>query len=527
MKDKKIQIFDTTLRDGMQGTGIHFTLKDKIDIALMLDDVGIDYIEGGFPLSNELEASFFNRLKKHQFKNAKLCAFGSTRKPQTKAEHDSNIRAVLEAETPAVTIVGKAWTEHVLQILRTSLGENLEMIFDSVSYLTRQGREVIFDLEHFFDGYKHDSDYVLKVLQTAHEAGAKVLVPCDTNGGVLPQTVTEIYRRLCSIYPDKIGSHFHNDLNLGVANSIASIQDGSIHVQGTINGWGERCGNANLCSIVPILSLKMGYSTNMDAHLKDLTLLSRFVSEKANIIPDRRQPFVGEAAFSHKAGQHADVLLKNKSLMEHMDPALVGNSSQVLLSGLAGKGTIALKLNKFGQFDKNSPLVAEITGILKERESYGYEYEAAEASFDLLVLKALHQFEPLFELDNYHLESFKTFDTSSKTVGRIFVSVEGRRYMGAGVGIGPVGVLDAALRNALEPIYPFLKKITLTDFSVRVLNAEESHSEARVRVFITSSSEEKSWDTVGVSANIVEASWEALVDSFNYYYNFYIKNSKE
>ncbi len=508
----------------MQGTGVHFTLKDKLDIALMLDDMGLDYIEGGFPLSNDVEAAFFERLKKHPFQNAKLCAFGSTRKPHSRADQDPNIRAVLEAETPAVTVVGKTWKDHVLQVLKTSLEENLEMIFDSVSYLTQQGREVIFDLEHFFDGYKDDPDYALQVLQIAHEAGARVLVPCDTNGGVLAEEVAEIYQKICALYPGKIGSHFHNDLNLGVANSLASVREGSIHVQGTINGWGERCGNANLCSIVPILRYKMGFSTNMDSHLKDLTLLSRFVSEKANIIPDRRQPFVGEAAFSHKAGQHADVLLKNKSLMEHMDPALVGNNSQVLLSGLAGKGTIALKMNKFGQFDKSSPVVAEITTILKDKEAQGYEYEAAEASFELLILKVLQKFRPLFDLDNYHLESFKTFDTQSKTVGRIFVTVDGRRYMGAGVGIGPVGVLDAALRNALEPVYPFLNEITLTDFSVRVLNAEESHSEAKVRVFITSSTEEQSWDTVGVSANIVEASWEALVDSFNYYYNFKIRD---
>lgn len=521
MKNKIIEIFDTTLRDGMQGTGIHFSLKDKVDIALFLDDMRIDYIEGGFPLSNEIESRFFNQLKSHPFKNAKLCAFGSTRKPNTKVQDDPNIKAILDAETPAVTIVGKSWKAHVEQILKTSLEENLQMIFESVRYVVERGREVIFDLEHFFDGYKDDPSYVKKVLQAAAEAGATKLVPCDTNGGSLTHEVQAIYREICQLYPEKIGSHFHNDLNLGVANSLVSVLEGSVHVQGTINGWGERCGNANLCSIIPTLSLKLGYQTRVDPQLKNLTLLSRYVSEKANILPDRRQPYVGEAAFSHKAGQHADVLLKNKALMEHIDPTLVGNNSQVLISGLAGKGTIALKMGKFGKFDKNSPIVAELTSIIKEKETLGYEFEAAEASFELLVLKSLGKFKPLFELDNYHLESFKTHDFTAKTVGRLFITINGKRYMGAGFGLGPVGVLDSALRDALSPIYPFITRITLSDFSVRVLNAEESHSEAKVRVFITSSAEEKSWDTVGVSANIVEASWEALVDSYNYYYNFY------
>ncbi len=513
----RIFIFDTTLRDGMQGTGINFTLKDKLEIAMRLDEVGLDYIEGGFPLANEIESTFFKKLQSYAWISSKLCAFGSTRKPGKTVREDTNIQALLGAETPAVTLVGKAWKAHVTEVLKTSAEENLAMIAESITYLVEKGREVIFDLEHFFDGWKSDPEYSKLIMKTAYEAGASFLVPCDTNGGTLFHEVETIYREICGLYPNFIGSHFHNDLGLGVANTLVSVQQGSVHVQGTINGWGERCGNANLCTIIPSLSLKLGYTTNLDPHLTELTALSRFVSEKANILHDRRQPYVGEAAFGHKAGQHADVLIKNSVLMEHIDPALVGNSRQVLLSGLAGKSTIALKLEKFGTFDKSSPEVQELTQRLKERESLGYEYEAAEASFELLVLKILKKYQPLFELDNYHLESFKTFDGPTKTVGRVFLNVKGKRYMGAGVGIGPVGVLDKALRNALEDIYPFLSDITLSDFSVRVLNAEESHAEAKVRVFVTSSAGTKSWDTVGVSANIVEASWEALVDSFEYY----------
>jgi 2-isopropylmalate synthase len=339
--------------------------------------------------------------------------------------------------------------------------------------------------------------------------------------------VTAAYAFLRSVpgVEGKLGVHFHNDLGLGVANSLAGVTAGARQVQGTINGWGERCGNANLCSIAPSLSLKMPYQTSLD--LNRLTELSRFVSEKANMIPDRRQPFVGEAAFSHKAGQHADVLIKaaafhvdgftHGGMMEHMDPVLVGNTRRILLSELAGKSTVALKLGKFGIFDKASKEVAELTRILKEKESAGYEYEAAEASFELLVLKVLGRYQPLFELDNYHLESYKTWDRDSQTVGRIFLTAHGKRSMGAAVGVGPVGVLDKALRNALEATYPFVEKLTLTDFSVRVLNAGEASTDSKVRVFISWSDGEIAWDTVGVHENIIEASWQALVDSFEYY----------
>ncbi len=525
---EKVYLFDTTLRDGMQGTGINYTLKDKIEIARRLDEVGLDYIEGGFPLANEKEAAFFQTLRKAPLKRARLAAFGSTRKPGNKAASDPHLQALLQAETPVVVLVGKAWALHVETVLGTNRAENLAMIDDSVRLMKQEGREVIFDLEHFFDGWKAHPDYTRQVLETAVAAGADWLVPCDTNGGTLVSEVDAIYREL--VRPAwKLGVHFHNDLGLGVANSLCGVERGARQVQGTINGWGERCGNANLCSIAPSLSLKLPFTTSLD--LSRLTELSRYVSEKANMIPDRRQPFVGEAAFSHKAGQHADVIQKAQDLqkpgfvqggmMEHMDPSLVGNTRRILLSELAGKSTVALKLGKFGLFDKNSAEVHELTRLLKEKESAGYEYEAAEASFELLVLRVLGRYKPLFELDNYHLESYKTWDRDSQTVGRIFLTAQGKRSMGAAVGVGPVGVLDHALRNALEATFPFVQKLVLTDFSVRVLNAHKEASDSRVRVFISWSDGAVTWDTVGVHENIIEASWQALVDSFEYYWSTY------
>jgi len=523
----RVFLFDTTLRDGMQGTGINYTLKDKLEIARRLDETGIDYVEGGFPLANEKEAAFFQHMRKEPLAHAKLAAFGSTRKPGNKAAADPNLKALLDAETPVVVVVGKAWLLHVEHVLATTPDENLRLVDDSIRLLKTEGREVIFDLEHFFDGFKAHPDYTRRLVETACQAGADWLVPCDTNGGTLVDEVAEAYRFLAALpgTAGRLGAHFHNDLGLGVANSLAAVTGGARQVQGTINGWGERCGNANLCSIAPSLTLKLPYTTNL--LLPRLTELSRFVSEKANMIPDKRQPFVGEAAFSHKAGQHADVLQKAEALhqegftsggmMEHMDPSLVGNSRRILLSELAGKSTVAMKLGKFGTFDKASREVAELTRILKEKENAGYEYEAAEASFELLVLKVLGRFKPLFELDNYHLESYKTWDRDSQTVGRIFVTAQGKRSMGAAVGVGPVGVLHKALCNALEVTYPFVKRLELTDFSVRVLNAGEASTDSKVRLFISWTDGNSTWDTVGVHDNIIEASWQALVDSFEYY----------
>jgi len=505
----------------MQGTGISFTLADKLNIAHKLDELAFDYIEGGFPLSNEKEAEFFNRLKKEKFAHAKIVAFGSTRKPKKKAENDPNIQSLIETETEAVIVVGKAWKAHVTDVLATSFEENLEMIYDSISYLKKSVPEVFLDCEHFFDGYKDDPEYCMKVLLTGTEAGADTLILCDTNGGTLPSEVTRILGGLPMETLKPIGVHFHDDTGTSVACSLAGVEAGAVHVQGTVNGWGERCGNANLCVVIPNLALKLKYATSVTKHLNQLTSLSRFVSEKANMIPDKRQPYVGDAAFSHKGGQHVDVISKAPQLMEHIDRSLVGNEQRIILSELAGKSTIVKKLEKYGDFDKSSDVVGELISKLKKLEQQGYEYEAAEASFDLIIRKTLGKFVSLFALDNYHLESYKFGDTSSKTVGKILVRLNNKETLGAAVRTGPIEALDYALRDALLPTYPFLTKIKLIDYKVRVLNPEDATS-AKVRVFITSSDGEKSWDTVGVSENIIEASWDALVDSLEYYFNNFI-----
>ena len=518
---KTVTVYDTTLRDGMQGIEINYTLEDKLLIAHMLDDLKIDYIEGGFPLSNDKEAAFFDRVKHETFSHAKIAAFGSTRRPGHKASEDPHITALLNADTPTVTVVGKASKAHVKHVLRTTAEENVEMIRESVLYLKSEGREVIFDYEHFFDGYKDDSQYAVDLLKAGTEAGADAVVLCDTNGGTLPHEVSEIISALPRKLLAPIGVHFHNDCGTADANTLAGILSGASHAQGTVNGWGERCGNSNICVFVPNICLKTEYSANMGDQLAHLTSLSRFVAEKANIIPEKRQPYVGEAAFSHKGGQHADVINKAAHLMEHIDRGQVGNERRIILSELAGKSTIVKKMSRYGNYEKNSETVKKLLEILKEKEKEGYEYEAAEASFDIIMRKCINKYKSLFELNNYHLESYKTGEVDSKTVGRIFLSHGDKQIMGAGVGIGPVETLDLAIRDALRPFSPFLDLIHLTDYRVRVLNPEAAAA-SKVRVFITSTDHVRSWDTVGVSENIVEASWEAIVDSFQYYYNNYV-----
>ncbi len=527
MEDKTLQIFDTTLRDGMQGLEINYTLEDKLQIARELDEMKIDFIEGGFPLSNEKEAAFFREAKKMSFSHSMVCAFGSTRRPGTSASRDANITALLDAGTPGVVIVGKTWRAHVEKVLGTDDEENLRMIADSIEMLKKEGRHVVFDLEHFFDGYLDNAEYAIRVLQTGTDAGADILVLCDTNGGNLPSVISRIYGELPTGRLAPLGGHFHNDCGTAVANSLAAVDAGAVQIQGTINGWGERCGNANLCVVIPNAVLKLGYKPACAERLSHLTMLSRFVAEKANVIPDKRQPYVGTAAFSHKAGQHADVLAKADYLMEHIDSSLVGNERRILLSELAGKSTVVEKLAKYGSFTKNDVVVKELISVLKDKEREGYEYEAAEASFDLLVRRALDRYEPIIQIRNYHLESYKAYETPSKTVGRIFMQAHGRELMGAAVGVGPVETLDGALRDALVPHYPFITKISLTDYRVRVLNPEQA-SAAKVRVFITSTDHEgRTWDTVGVDENIVEASWEALVDSLEYYYNEFVRRNDQ
>ncbi len=525
MNLSKTIIYDTTLRDGMQGQGISYTLEDKVQIALAMDEFGIDYIEGGFPLANRKEAEFFQRMRAEKLKHARVVAFGSTRKPGGKAAADPQIAALLQAETPTVIVVGKTWKAHVREVLQTTEEENLAMICDSLRTLKAAGREVFFDLEHFFDGYKDDPAYALRILRAAHDAGADCLVLCDTNGGTLPAEVTAILDSLPLRELGDIGVHFHDDTGNAVANTLTALERGAMHVQGTINGWGERCGNLNLCTLIPTLCLKLGSRSQVCATLKQLTPLSRFVAEKANIIPDKRHPYVGEAAFSHKGGQHADVISKAPRLMEHIDGALVGNERRVLLSELAGKSTIVRKLARYGDFEKSSEVVSRLLEQLKTLEESGYEYEAAEASFDLVIRRALDLYKPLLELSNYHMENYKSAGTPAKTVGRLFVRANGNLLMGAAVGDGPVDTLNNALRDAILPLHPFLEKLKLTDYRVRVLNPERATA-ARVRVFITTSDGDESWDTVGVDENIIEASWQALIDGVEYYYNNFVVEAK-
>lgn len=518
MSKERVMIYDTTLRDGMQGLEISFSLEDKILIAKKLDELGVDYIEGGFPLANDKEEAFFKELKNYKFKHAKLAAFGSTRRPGGKASEDAHLLALVDSEAPVVTVVGKAWLQHVDSVIKTNPEENLAMIHDSISFLKSKGREVIFDAEHYFDGFKEHPEYSIKVLKTAHEAGADALVPCDTNGGSILSDFRAAFDAIKEAGLPSMGIHLHNDTGMAVAGSLLAVEYGFTQIQGTMNGWGERCGNTNLCSIIPNLALKMDKQVLVGDNLRDLAPFARYISEVANLIPDKRLPYVGSAAFSHKAGQHADVLEKNEAIMEHIRAEEVGNTRQVVLSELAGKSTIVHKLRPYGDFQKSSPEVMELISQLKSREQEGYEYEAAEASFELIIRKTLKMYQSLFELKNYHIESFKSGDESTKTVTRLFLNLGGREVMGAGTGVGPVGTLDKALRDALEEAHPFLKKLKLVDYKVRVLNPTGA-TESKVRVFVSTSDGERTWDTVGVHQNIVEASWIALIDSFEYYYN--------
>ncbi len=519
MKKKCIQIYDTSLRDGTQGMSINYTLEDKLQIAKQLDNIHIDYIEGGFPLSSEKEARFFREIKKQKIAHSKIAAFGSTARKSNNTENDPHIKALLEAETDVVTIVVKSSSSHVKDILHISLEENLRLLNRSLAVFKKHNKEIILDLEHFFDGYKINPKYALKVLQVGTQSGADILILCDTNGGTLPHEVKEIMDVLPHNSLAPIGGHFHNDCELSVANSLTSMHSGAIQIQGTINGWGERTGNANLCSIIPNIVLKEPhYTAKCAPYVKKITSLSHFVAEIANIIPDTRQAFVGNAAFSHKAGQHADVILKNEILMEHIPAESVGNQRKILISELAGKSTLLNKMKKYGSFSKSDSIVTTMTKLLKEKVQQGYEYEVAEASFDLEILKALKKYTPLIKLKNSHIEMYKSETENTKTICKIYLNWHNTNLMGVAVGAGPVETIDRALRNALEHHCTFISTIKLTDYRVRVVNPEGA-TKAKVRVFITSSSNDQSWHTIGVNENIIEASWTALVDSYEYYYN--------
>ncbi|RJP32904.1 MAG: citramalate synthase [Candidatus Omnitrophota bacterium] len=512
----KIDIFDTTLRDGTQGEGVNLSVEDKIRIALRMDEFGIDYIEGGWPGSNPKDISFFQKIKEVELKHSKIAAFGSTRHAKNSAANDPNIQELLKAETEVVTIFGKTWDFHVLHALRVELTDNLEMIEDSIRHLKEHGRYVIYDAEHFFDGYKANADYALKTLAAAENAGADVIVLCDTNGGCLPHEIHEITRVVKGGISGQLGIHTHNDSGCASANALAAVMEGATHVQGTFNGFGERCGNADLSNVIPSLQLKMGYEVVPDEKLKELAHLSLFISELANIPPRHNQPYVGMSAFAHKGGIHVSAVQRDSKTYEHINPELVGNSTRVLVSELSGQSNIFHRAEALGiKLEKNSPVARRILEKIKHLENEGYFFEAADASLSLLIRKELGRRRPFFELVAYRVLVEQHLTDGLWSEATVRVKIGDKIYFMAGDGDGPVNALDQALRKALESYYPQLNQLRLTDFKVRIIDAGRGTA-AKTRVLIASTDGKSEWITMGVSDNMIEASWNALVDSIDY-----------
>ena len=514
MSTPRFTIYDTTLRDGTQGTGISFSVVDKIRVAEKLDAFGVHYIEGGFPGSNPKDAEFFREVKKRAWKHARVTAFGATRRGKMRVEDDPQVRILLEAETPAVTIVGKTWPLQVVEVLGVTREENLAMIADTVAYLKSHGREVLYDAEHFFDSCKDDPDYSLATLKAAHGAGADLLVLCDTNGGSLPEFIAQATRDVIAKVSPAVGIHTHNDAGLGVANALAAVAAGAVQVQGTINGYGERVGNCDLITVAANLQLKLGLPVVPD--LTRLRELSLFVDELANVPHNIRAPYVGSAAFTHKGGQHVHAVQKLASSYEHVDPTLVGNERNITISDLSGQANVIVKAEKLGfKLAKGAPEVAKILMEVKRLESEGYEFEAAEASFELLLRKTLGLHTPLFAQMGYHVSFRCDGSGCTATEATVKLRVHGQLQYTVAEGDGPVNALDAALRKALRPAYPGIDTIQLDDFKVRISNGQAGTA-ARTRVLIDSTDGDEHWGTVGVSDNIIVASWLALVDSFEY-----------
>ena len=509
-----IAIYDTTLRDGTQSEGISLSVNDKIKIARRLDDFGVHYIEGGWPGSNPKDAEFFERAKSISFNNAKLAAFGSTRRKSTTPDEDENLKALLAAETPVVTLVGKSWELHVRDILETSLEENLLMIEDSTGYMKSKDKEVVYDAEHFFDGYKANPDYAVQTLIAAEKGGADVLVLCDTNGGCLPWEIEEITRAVGTLTGKPLGVHTHDDGGNGVANSLAGVRGGAVHVQGTINGYGERVGNANLCTVIPNLQIKMGYSCVDPKDLARLTDLSHFVDEVANQPPDSRLPYVGRKAFSHKGGIHVAAILKNEDSYQHIDPDQVGNQRQTLISDLSGRGNVIDKAEQFG-LDVDHQQAKDIVAQIKELEAQGFTFESAEASVNLMVRRMKPGYQRPFEMIDFMTVVEHRQGRGVVSEATVKVRVRDQVFHTAAEGNGPVNALDAALRKALIDVYPRLKNIRLDDYKVRILDSE-SGTAAHVRVLIDTRNGKNRWSTVGASTNIIDASWRALADSMEY-----------
>ncbi|MBO8129144.1 MAG: citramalate synthase [Peptococcaceae bacterium] len=510
-----IQIYDTTLRDGAQSAAVSFSVEDKLKITRRLDKLGVHYVEGGWPGSNPKDREYFRRIREYTLKHAKIAAFSSTRRANTKVEDDPNTAAILESKVQVATIFGKAWDFHVKRALQTTLEENLHMIRDTISYLKQQGLEVIFDAEHFFDGYKANPEYALATVVAAQESGAGTVVLCDTNGGSLPNEIFDIVAAVKKALSVPLGIHAHNDGALAVANSLMAVEAGAVQVQGTVNGFGERCGNADLCAVIPNLTLKKGFETIPRRNLIHLTDLSRYVYELANASPDPRQPFVGANAFGHKGGVHVSALMKDAQTYEHIDPGLVGNERRVLVSELSGLSNMVYKYRElnFGTHDPEE--TRKLLNYIKELEFRGFQFEGAEGSFELLLKKAFNHYVKPFTLESMRIITELNDNGHVSSEAIIKLRVKDRVVHTAAEGNGPVNAMDAAMRKALEEFFPAIKDMKLNDYKVRVLD-EKAGTEAVVRVLIETGDGRDSWGTVGVSSNIIEASWQALVDSFAY-----------
>ncbi|OAB32859.1 citramalate synthase [Paenibacillus glacialis] len=511
-----ISIFDTTLRDGTQGEGVSLSADDKLKIAKKLNDLGVQYIEGGIPGSNSKDIEFFKRVQTLGL-SSKITAFGNTRRKNTEASQDRNLQSIIDSGAQAATLVGKSWDFHVYTALQTTLDENLAMIYDSISFLKQNGLEVVFDAEHFFDGYKNNPEYALAVLSKAKDAGADWLTMCDTNGGTLPHEIHDIVSTLTSNLPQaNLSIHTHNDCELAVANTLSAIQAGARQVQGTINGYGERCGNANLCSIIPTLQLKMGYDCIEPASLSQLANTARYVSEIANVHMPVNQPYVGSAAFAHKGGIHVSAILRDSRTYEHIAPELVGNKQRILVSELAGQSNILSKAQEMGlEFDPSNEQSGKVIDKIKDLEHQGYQFEAADASLELILREANGEISELFSFESFKMLVEKSAGNPVISEAFVKLKIDGQSVYTAAEGNGPVNALDNALRKALSQSFPILKEMHLSDYKVRVLD-EKDATAAKVRVLIESKNVESTWTTVGVSGNVIEASWEALVDSIRY-----------
>jgi len=509
-----IQIYDTTLRDGTQREGISLSCEDKLRIARRLDELGVTFIEGGWPGSNPKDAEFFERARAMPWSRALIAAFGATCRVGGGPEDDANIKALLDSGAPVCTVVGKTWTLHVTDVLRTTLDDNLRIIEKSLAYLKEQKRRVIYDAEHFFDGYRADPAYAVATLEAASRGGAETLVLCDTNGGSLPWQIAEIVRAVKARVKTPLGIHAHNDSESAVANSLAAVHEGAVHVQGTVNGYGERCGNANLCSVIPALELKLGLRCLPDGHLRTVTDVSRFVAEVTNLTPDDHLPYVGKSAFAHKGGIHVAAMRRNVASYQHITPELVGNQMRVVVSELSGRGNLLSKAEEFG-LDAAGKGVADVLTEIKALEARGFSFEAAEASVALMMKRQEEGYRAPFELVDFLVNVQHRTGRGIFSEAMVKVKVDGETLHTAAEGDGPVDALDAALRKALAPRYPQIRDLHLVDYKVRILDGQNGTA-AITRVLIDTQKGARRWSTVGASANIIEASWRALVDALEY-----------